>query len=67
MRGRLDTGDEILAVNGTECTSRASAIQMVRAAEDELQLKIYRYTCLTVIHVISLVEEMPHKLFWLTA
>jgi len=43
IKGKLLIGDEILSVNGIKCTSRASAIQMVRSVDDELQLKICRY------------------------
>lgn len=43
IHGNLCSGDEILSVNGKNCTSRANAIQMVRAVEDELTLKICRW------------------------
>ena len=42
VEGQLYEGDEIITVNGIYCESRADAIQMVRAVEDELRLKIYR-------------------------
>ncbi|XP_066913092.1 serine-rich adhesin for platelets-like isoform X1 [Clytia hemisphaerica] len=43
IEGELCVGDEILSVNGVQCTSRANAIQMVRNIDDQLHLNIARW------------------------
>lgn len=40
--GKLVVGDEVLTVNGIECTSRSEAIELVRCARDTLHLKVGR-------------------------